>query len=411
MIDRPIVIVNVAVTPSGSMDGPPGSTISCRADLARVHQAREQVAAIAVGARTWAVDRPRLDVRAEHLGRQPVRHPARIVFAGSSPLDVGDDPRRPTIVVADDPTRHHLSTAVTAIPSRGRSLREILAILHRLGISSLLVEGGATLLRSFFAQGLVDLATAYVATGTPRLAFDAAHEVVGSFGSRAEIGPLGEGTLVTFRTGGTSVDFGASMEARCPLPTRYGDFDARVFGFGRVEHVALSMGDLSGSPPLVRVHSSCWTGDVSASLRCDCGPQLHKALRLIAREKRGVLVYLAQEGRGIGLIEKIRAYTLQDQGLDTIDANLALGHPVDGRDYSAAALILGRLGLSSVRLLSNNPEKATALEQYGIEVVERRPLATRPNPNNARYLATKRTRLSHVGLIETAMTAVSHAAT
>jgi GTP cyclohydrolase II len=163
------------------------------------------------------------------------------------------------------------------------------------------------------------------------------------------------------------------------------------------ELICLSLGDLSsGSAPLVRLHSECLTGDVLGSLRCDCGQQLQASLEMVAAEKRGLLVYLPQEGRGIGLVNKLRAYGLQDQGLDTIDANLALGLPVDGREYRTAAKLLLEMGLKRLRLITNNPAKCEALEAAGIKVVQRIPVAIPPNPSNRAYLRTKARRLGHL---------------
>jgi GTP cyclohydrolase II len=187
--------------------------------------------------------------------------------------------------------------------------------------------------------------------------------------------------------------------ARASLPTRYGDFDITVFEVDSApgEVAALTRGSLGDEPPpLVRLHSECLTGDVLGSLRCDCGQQLAAALALIAHEPSGVLLYLPQEGRGIGLANKIRAYALQDQGLDTVDANLALGLPVDGREYVSAAEILRHLGLRQVRLLTNNPLKSAALELHGIQVVERVPLSIPPNAVNRHYLRTKADRMGHL---------------
>src|SRR5437660_6295015 len=173
-----------------------------------------------------------------------------------------------------------------------------------------------------------------------------------------------------------------TLLSQARLPTRFGDFDVAVFEIDGTpaEAVALVHGPLGGNTiPLVRLHSECLTGDVLGSLRCDCGQQLTAALELIAQEPSGVLLYLPQEGRGIGLANKIRAYALQDQGLDTVDANLALGLPVDRRDYAAAAHILRGLGLTKVRLLTNNPLKSAALERHGVQVAERVPLTIPPN--------------------------------
>jgi 3,4-dihydroxy 2-butanone 4-phosphate synthase/GTP cyclohydrolase II len=182
------------------------------------------------------------------------------------------------------------------------------------------------------------------------------------------------------------------------LPTAFGEFD--VVGYRSLvdgkHHVAMVKGDITGEQDvLVRVHSECLTGDVFHSLRCDCGEQLESALAMIEREGRGVLLYLAQEGRGIGLLNKLKAYNLQDQGLDTVDANLELGLPVDLRDYGIGAQILADLGLSSIRILTNNPKKIRGLEGYGLSVAAQIPIVHAPNPHNERYLQAKRDRLGH----------------
>lgn len=161
------------------------------------------------------------------------------------------------------------------------------------------------------------------------------------------------------------------------------------------EHVALVVGKRDASPPVVRLHSECLTGDVLGSLKCDCGPQLHQALHQIADAPWGVLLYLRQEGRGIGLVNKLRAYAMQDQGFDTVDANVRLGFAIDARDFSVAARMLDLLGVAQVRLLTNNPNKVTGLEAAGIGVIERLPIILPPNPHNERYLATKRDRTGH----------------
>jgi GTP cyclohydrolase II len=161
------------------------------------------------------------------------------------------------------------------------------------------------------------------------------------------------------------------------------------------EHIALVIGARDSSPPVVRLHSECLTGDVLGSLKCDCGPQLHEALHRIADSGWGVLLYLRQEGRGIGLINKLRAYALQDQGFDTVDANVRLGFAIDARDFSVAARMLELLGIDEVRLLTNNPKKVEGLEQAGIKVAERLPIILAANPHNEHYLATKRDRTGH----------------
>ena len=183
------------------------------------------------------------------------------------------------------------------------------------------------------------------------------------------------------------------------LPTEHGEFTAYGYriGFDDTEHIALAYGDLSGHEPvLTRVHSECLTGDVFGSERCDCGPQLDEALARIVQEGRGVVVYLrGHEGRGIGLVAKLQAYALQDAGRDTVDANLDLGLPADARHYGAATQILRDLEVESVRLLTNNPDKTRALEEYGVPVKEQVPLTTRPNDHNLAYLMTKRDRMGH----------------
>lgn len=188
-------------------------------------------------------------------------------------------------------------------------------------------------------------------------------------------------------------------EATTRLPTAFGDFQAygyRVTADG-VEHIALVQGDLGdGEDVLVRVHSECLTGDVFHSLRCDCGPQLHASLERVTAEGRGVVLYLrGHEGRGIGLLSKLRAYQLQERGRDTLDANLELGLPADARDYAAGAEILADLGVRSLRLMTNNPEKTTALVRHGLRVTGREPMPVQAGEHNLRYLRTKRDRMGH----------------
>jgi 3,4-dihydroxy 2-butanone 4-phosphate synthase/GTP cyclohydrolase II len=182
------------------------------------------------------------------------------------------------------------------------------------------------------------------------------------------------------------------------MPTVYGDFTAVAFRetLTGKHHVALVKGDVEGAENvLVRVHSECLTGDVFHSLRCDCGEQLEQALERIAAEEQGVLLYMAQEGRGIGLLNKLRAYELQENGYDTVEANLELGFQPDMRDYGIGNQILAELGLTTIRILTNNPKKITGIEGFGLEVVEQVPIETTPNAQNARYLATKRDKLGH----------------
>ena len=189
------------------------------------------------------------------------------------------------------------------------------------------------------------------------------------------------------------------------LPTRHGNFTAIAYrsDIDPSEHIALAMGDLSTEEPvLVRAHSECLTGDVFGSLRCDCGEQVDLAMRAIAEEGRGVFLYMRQEGRGIGFHNKLRAYALQDEGLDTVEANLSLGFAPDLRDYGIGAQILADLGLHRIRLLTNNPRKVIGLEGYGLRVVETVPIIAMPNPHNRHYLTTKQEKLGHKLGIESA---------
>jgi len=185
--------------------------------------------------------------------------------------------------------------------------------------------------------------------------------------------------------------------AEAKLPTEFAEFRIKVYGAddGK-EHVVITLGDLSGEPPLVRVHSECLTGDALFSLRCDCGFQLHAALSKIAAEGRGVVLYLRQEGRGIGLGNKIRAYALQDKGADTVEANHQLGFPADAREYGLAIELLRELGLERIRLMTNNPRKLDALSSDGIEITERVPVESGRNPHNEAYLRAKAAKLGHL---------------
>ena len=182
------------------------------------------------------------------------------------------------------------------------------------------------------------------------------------------------------------------------MPTEYGHF--RLIPFRQksngLEHIAIIKGDVKGEEPvLVRVHSSCATGDIFGSMRCDCGEQLHQALRMIEKEGKGAVIYLNQEGRGIGLMEKMKAYKLQENGMDTIDANICLGHQADERDYGVGAQILRHIGITKMRLMTNNPVKRVGLEAYGLSVVENVPIEVTPNPYNMFYLKTKKERMGH----------------
>jgi len=185
---------------------------------------------------------------------------------------------------------------------------------------------------------------------------------------------------------------------RVEMPTKYGDFKLVAFSEKGTpnEHLALIKGTWDkGEEILVRVHSSCFTGDILGSLRCDCGEQLHAAMQMVEKEGKGAILYMNQEGRGIGLVNKLKAYKLQENGMDTVEANLHLGFPMDKRDYGIGAQILRHLNITKLRLMSNNPKKRAALLGYGIEIVDAVPIEVEPNPHNEKYLMTKRDKLGH----------------
>ncbi|HKT59557.1 MAG TPA: bifunctional 3,4-dihydroxy-2-butanone-4-phosphate synthase/GTP cyclohydrolase II [Gemmatimonadales bacterium] len=227
----------------------------------------------------------------------------------------------------------------------------------------------------------------------------------GSMARRPELEVMAREQKLTFVTVAQLVAYRLRTEqlvhrvAEAKIPTELGEF--RIIGYqndvDKAEHVALVFGDVAGHPDvLVRMHSKCLTGDVFGSQRCDCGPQLHRAMEMVAEAGRGVVVYLDQEGRGIGLLNKLRAYALQDSGADTVQANERLGFAPDLRNYGIGAQILRDLGLSSIRVMTNNPRKLVGLEGYGLQIVERVPLVTDPNRNNRGYLQVKRDKLGHL---------------
>lgn len=201
--------------------------------------------------------------------------------------------------------------------------------------------------------------------------------------------------LISYRLKNESL---IKREISVQMPTAYGDFDLIAFRQTNTdqEHLVLVKGDLTTNEPvLVRVHSSCITGDIFGSCRCDCGEQLHEAMRMVNEAGRGVILYINQEGRGIGLMNKLKAYKLQEQGLDTVEANLQLGFKMDERDYGVGAQILRDLGLSQLKLISNNPTKRAGLEGYGLEIVDSVPLRIKSNPHNEHYLKTKKEKMGH----------------
>ncbi len=190
-----------------------------------------------------------------------------------------------------------------------------------------------------------------------------------------------------------------ALVAKVNFPTKYGQFELYGFSEAGTEkvHTVMVKGEIDGMQECpVRVHSECHTGDVLGSMRCDCGEQLEASLKYIAGEGRGVLIYMKQEGRGIGLLNKLKAYSLQDEGLDTVEANEFLGFPAEARDYSASAAIIRALGIQSVVLLTNNPDKVTKLSEQGIHIVRREPVITEPNRHNQFYLETKKLRMGHL---------------
>jgi 3,4-dihydroxy 2-butanone 4-phosphate synthase/GTP cyclohydrolase II len=202
--------------------------------------------------------------------------------------------------------------------------------------------------------------------------------------------------LISYRLSKESI---IDKEVSVNMPTNWGDFKLiayRVKTTGQ-EHLALIKGDWKKDEPvLVRVHSSCVTGDIFGSCRCDCGPQLHSAMQMVEKEGKGVIVYMNQEGRGIGLLNKLKAYKLQEEGKDTVEANLELGFKMDERDYGVGAQILRDLGVSKIRLMSNNPKKRAGLTGYGLEIVENVPIIIDPNPHNEKYLQTKKDKMGHL---------------
>jgi 3,4-dihydroxy 2-butanone 4-phosphate synthase/GTP cyclohydrolase II len=201
--------------------------------------------------------------------------------------------------------------------------------------------------------------------------------------------------LITYRLKHESL---IKREIGVSLPTEYGDFGLVAYRQTNTQelHLALIKGTWEDNEPImVRVHSSCMTGDIFGSCRCDCGPQLHSAMQMVEQEGKGVILYMNQEGRGIGLINKLKAYKLQEEGMDTVDANLALGFPSDSRDYGVGAQILRDLNVSKLRLISNNPQKRVGLLGYGLEIIEQLPIEIAPNPHNEKYLKTKRDKMGH----------------
>lgn len=427
LAQRPYIHINFALDCNGKMGSDDGKSqsISSSDDWRRVHALRERYHAVAVGARTWQVDKPRLNARASKLGRDPLWQPDRVIFCGGHACEIQQDMRQTYVVGRTAPQ----AEGTLFIYNPGWELTSALATLSRQGLGSMLVEGGATLLKSFIEQQCYDRITIYVrchdTEAAKKLAYAAfpglPEMVVEEQKSGVLLGWKKPESTFTLNISGVTQDFkimgkvngskpahsnilssrnALGNRAKANLPTEYGDFDIRVYedSAGSGQHVALVLGNptAEATPPLIRLHSECLTGDVFGSLRCDCGPQLKLALNRIREYGHGVLLYLRQEGRGIGLLNKVRAYALQERGLDTVEANLQLGFPSDMRDYSYAARVLQDMGIWNVRLLTNNPLKMEALEKNGVRVVERVPLAIEPGLSNEAYLQTKKDKMGHL---------------
>jgi 3,4-dihydroxy 2-butanone 4-phosphate synthase/GTP cyclohydrolase II len=324
--------------------------------------------------------------RARQLGLDAdMRSPQFVDAAGGIGSGLSAQDRARTVAVAADPRsrREHLRR-------RGHVL--VLPARH-----------GGVLAFAGRAEAAIDLAR-LAGRGAAALTC----EILNKDGSEAAIGDLEalsfDQRLAHLKTGDLVVyrrryDLGLTLAGESTVDTEWGRFalSAWLAQSDDTAHLALTHGDVAtGAPVLVRVHSECLTGDAFRSLRCDCGQQLIESLRAIGDAGAGVILYLPQEGRGIGLLDKLRAYALQDRGLDTVDANLALRRPVDDRDYAAAAAVLRQLDVTSVRLLTNSPHKLASLAELGIDVVERVPLELTPNDHNRGYLATKRARMGHL---------------
>ncbi len=305
--------------------------------------------------------------------------------------------------------REGVSTGISAA-DRARTIQ--VAVEHHTRPEDIVTPGhvfpaiadpGGVVARAGWAEATLDLAR--IAGSKPAATFChvldddgelATGEALTEIAERLALPQVSIAALIAHRMASESF---VTLLTQATVPTAFGDFMARVFvdTLGGRQHVALTLGELRSSEPvLVRLHSECLTGDVFASQRCDCGKQLEEALRRIREAGRGVLLYLRQEGRGIGIVDKIRAYALQDAGRDTVEANLELGHPADSRDFGLGAQMLLALGVHRVRLMTNNPRKVNALASYGLDVVAREGLEIEPTEQTRKYLATKKQKLGHL---------------
>jgi 3,4-dihydroxy 2-butanone 4-phosphate synthase/GTP cyclohydrolase II len=328
----------------------------------------------------------------------------------SIPMMVGENTsKHETAFTVSIEAKHRVSTGISAY-DRAATIKAVLdpvtkpEDLARPGHTfPLRAKGGGVLVRVGHTEAIVDLARLaglYPAGVICEIMNDdgtmARLPQLEAFTSQHGLKMVSIADLIAYRRRHEKL---VTRVAQANLPTRYGNFIAIAYRSitDPDEHVALVKGDISGEEPvLVRVHSECLTGDVFGSLRCDCGDQIAMAMQSIAKEGRGVFLYMRQEGRGIGLHNKIAAYALQDEGLDTVEANESLGFPPDLRDYGIGAQILVDLGLRDIRLLTNNPRKVVGVEGYGLRVVETLPLIVEPNPINLHYLETKQQKLGHL---------------
>jgi diaminohydroxyphosphoribosylaminopyrimidine deaminase/5-amino-6-(5-phosphoribosylamino)uracil reductase len=376
------VIVKLASTLDGKIAATDGSSQWITGDEARAdaHRLRAESDVIIVGAHTYKHDHPQLNVRDYSPPRMPQQ--------GSL------DPRKIVLGHAEDD-----------VETMSGDVKEILAELGKQGVLQVMVEGGAATAGEFHRAGVVDQYVFYIA---PAILGDGINMFSSNETSMkdiwrakgARVTQLGNDFRVELDTFDVSNDERFVRKvSQAQLPTEWGDFTCHVFESNDGEqHVVLVMGDVNEQTDvLVRVHSECLTGDTFKSKRCDCGQQLDAAMKYIAEHGQGILVYMrGHEGRGIGIGHKINAYALQDKGLDTVDANVALGLPIDSRNYEIAGHILNELGVKTMRLITNNPNKYSGLEEIGPDILDRIGLPVTTNSYNENYLKTKRDRLGHM---------------